>query len=140
MPVTRKWSDLDLDFTAHPNTGDLSIKRDADAVVRSIRYLMLTNHYERPFHPEIGSDVTKQLFEPMTYATVLRLKEAIRQTINNYEPRVQISRLEVEPRTEADPLNGARGTNENGYLVDLRFFLINEEVERQTVFFLERNR
>jgi len=140
LPATRKWLDLNLDFTAHPNTGELSVKRDADAVVRSIRHLMLTNHYERPFHPDVGSDVTRQLFEPMTHATVLRLKDSIIRTINNYEPRVRINRLEVEPRTEANPVVGARGTNENGYLVDLRFFLINEEVERQTVFFLERNR
>ena len=56
MPVAKRWSDLDLDFTAHPNTGQLSMKRDEQAIIRSVRYILLTNFYERPFHPEFGSD------------------------------------------------------------------------------------
>ena len=129
MPVAKRWSDFDLDFTAHPNTGALNMKRDADAIVRSVRYLLLTNHYERPFHPEIGSNLSAQLFEPMTYATVLRIKDAITETINNFETRVQLTNLDVIARED-----------QNAYYVSLSFFIINEEVERQTSFLLERTR
>lgn len=129
MPVLKTWSDFDLDFSAHPNTGELSMKKDADAIVRSVRHLLLTNYYERPFHPEIGSNITRQLFEPMNLQTSLNIKESIVETIKNFEPRVQINEIKVEEREE-----------ENGYLIFLRFFIVNEEVERVSQFFLERTR
>jgi len=129
LPIAKSWSDFDLDFSAHPNTGNLSMKRDADAIVRSVRYLLLTNYYERPFHPEVGSNITKQLFEPMNLQTSLNIKESIIETINNFEPRVQINEIKVDERKD-----------ENGYLIYLRFFVRNEEVERVTQFFLERTR
>lgn len=129
MPIIKKWSDFDLDFSAHPNTGDLSMKKDEDAIVRSVRHLLLTNYYEKPFHPEIGSNLVRQLFEPMTIQTTLNIKQSIIDAINNYEPRVQINEINVQPRE-----------NENGYVIFLRFFIINEEVERVTQFFLERTR
>jgi len=129
LPIIKKWSDFDLDFSAHPNTGDLSMKKDEDAIVRSVRHLLLTNYYEKPFHPEIGSNLVRQLFEPMTIQTTLNIKQSIIDAINNYEPRVQINEINVQPRE-----------NENGYVIFLRFFIINEEVERVTQFFLERTR
>ena len=129
MPVAKKWSDLDLDFSAHPNTGKLTLKTDANAVVRSVRYLLLTNFYERPFHPEIGSNLVRHLFDPLTYATSLRIRDSIVETINNFEPRVQLSNVEVAPIPD-----------QNSYRVNLKFFIINEEVERQTTFLLERTR
>lgn len=129
MPIVKKWSDFDLDFSAHPNTGDLSMKKDEAAIVRSVRHLLLTNYYEKPFHPDIGSNITRQLFEPMTVQTTLNIRQSIIDTINNYEPRVQINELLVDPRE-----------NENGYVISLRFFIVNEEVERVTQFFLERTR
>lgn len=129
MPVSKRWSDFDLDFTAHPNTGHLSMKKDADAIVRAIRYILLTNHYERPFHPEFGSNLTAQLFEPMTYATTLRIKDSILETINNFEPRVNLTSVNVIAKPD-----------QNAYEVSLKFFLLSEEVERQTRFLLERTR
>jgi phage baseplate assembly protein W len=129
LPIVKKWSDFDLDFSAHPNTGDLSMKKDEAAIVRSIRHLLLTNYYEKPFHPEIGSNLVRQLFEPMTLQTTLNIKQSIIDAINNYEPRVQLNEINIQPRE-----------NENGYVIFLRFFIINEEVERVTQFFLERTR
>ena len=108
MPIAKRWSDFDLDFTKHPTTGELSMKRDDDAVVRSIQYLLLTNHYERPFNPEIGSHLRGRLFDPMSYETSLNIKEDIMQTINNYETRVQLNEIVVEPVYE-----------ENGYQITL---------------------
>ena len=129
MPVVKKWVDLDLDFTAHPNTGQVSLKKDEQAIIRSVRYLLLTNFYERPFHPEIGSNLTRQLFEPMTYASVLRIKDSIVECINNFEPRVNLTNLEVNPNFDL-----------NAYDVVMTFYIVNQEVERQTRFLLERNR
>ena len=97
--------------------------------MRSVRHLLLTNHYERPFHPEIGSNLVRQLFEPMTYATTLRMRDTIEETINNSEPRVRLTNIVVQARED-----------QNAYLVKLRFYIINEEVERQTTFLLERTR
>jgi len=129
LPTRQIWSDLDMDFTAHPNTNKLVLKKDADAVINSVKNLLLINHYEKPFHPEIGSNLTKQLFEPVDVPTSLRLKQSIQDTINNFEPRVIISSLDVDPKED-----------ENGYRIFLKFFIVNEEVERQTYFFLERLR
>tara|TARA_E500000318_G_C3536654_1_gene202870 strand:+ start:543 stop:932 length:390 start_codon:yes stop_codon:yes gene_type:complete len=129
LPVAKRWSDLDLDFTAHPNTGQLSMKRDEQAIIRSVRYILLTNFYERPFHPEFGSDLSGQLFEPMTYATSLRVRDSIIECLNNFERRVRLTNIEVNPNYD-----------QNAYEVSLRFYILNEEVERQTRFLLERNR
>jgi phage baseplate assembly protein W len=129
LPTRQIWSDLDMDFTAHPNTNKLVLKKDADAVINSVKNLLLINHYEKPFHPEIGSNLTKQLFEPVDVPTSLRIKQSIQDTINNFEPRVLISSLDVDPKED-----------ENGYRIFLKFFIVNEEVERQTYFFLERLR
>ena len=129
MPLIKTYNDLDLDFSAHPNTGNISTIKDADAVVRSVRILLLMNHFDKPFHPEVGSNITRHLFEPMTVATTLRLETDIKNVINNFEPRVRLSEVRVQAVE-----------SENGYKISLTFFIVNEEVERQTVFFLERYR
>ena len=129
MPVAKTWSDLDINFTAHPKTGSLIMKKDAEAIVRSVQHLLLTNHYERPFNPELGSHLSARLFEPMSHSVTLQIKDDIVETINNFEPRVRISELNVRAQEE-----------HNGYEIYLRFFILNEEVERQVTFFLERLR
>ena len=69
--VNRIYSDLDLDFTRNPVTSDIVKLNDVDSVKRSVKNLIQTNHYERPFHPEIGSDIRGLLFENMTPLTAL---------------------------------------------------------------------
>ena len=62
--VARKWyTDLDINLTAHPQSGDLTLKQDKEAVKRSLRNILLTNHYERPFKPSFGTNLIGQLFE-----------------------------------------------------------------------------
>lgn len=129
MPIQRRWSDLDLDFLPHPNTGDLRMQRDERAITRSLRQLLLTNHFERLFHPEVGSNLSKHLFDLLDFSTALRIKDSVAECINNYEPRVTLSHIEASPQEEL-----------NGYEIELRFFIVNEEVERRTTFFLERSR
>lgn len=111
---TSGYSDLDLAWNPHPVTGDLMITTGDIAVVRALKNLLLTNHYEKPFDPDYGSNITKLLFEPMTPFASSILSKEIEYTINNYEPRVTINKINVE----ADFDN-------NQYKVHLEFFIEN---------------
>ena len=91
------YSDLDLTFNPHPVTGDLMVVKDSVAVIRSLRNLLQTNHYEKPFNPNWGSNVRKLLFENMTPFVASTLSKEISNTINNYEPRVKLKTLTVTP-------------------------------------------
>ena len=88
---TRTFSDLDLNFIAHPQTGDLVRKYDDEAIKQAVKNLILTNNYERPFHSEIGSQIRGLLFEPVTPMLNMLLKRAIIDTITNHEPRVRLT-------------------------------------------------
>ena len=86
--TTRTFSDLDLNFTAHPVTGDINIRYDADAIKTSVKNLVLTQNYERPFHSEIGSPINGLLFDLATPLLTITLQRTITDLINNHEPRV----------------------------------------------------
>lgn len=95
MPRPDKiFSDLDLSFNKHPVTGDIGAKFNEQAVKNSIKNLVLTRHYERPFRSEIGSNIGNMLFELATPALAAILKQEIINLIRNFEPRVD--QLEVE--------------------------------------------
>ena len=87
---TRTFSDLDLNFTKNPVTMDVTRRYDEDAVKNALKNLILTANYERPFHSEIGSPIKKLLFEPASPILGAMLKRTIQDTINTFEPRVQI--------------------------------------------------
>ena len=99
------------------------------AVINSVKNLILTNHYERPFQPDIGSNVRRLLFENLDNITATSIESEIRQTILNYEPRVNISKLNVV----ADYDN-------NGFKVLMQFFIANRTTPITINFFLERIR
>ena len=92
---SRRWSDLDLDFQAHPVTKDIVTKTDVESVKRSIRNLILTNKYERPFQPEIDGGVTGYLFELSSSMTKYDIEETIKNTISNFEPRASVIGINV---------------------------------------------
>lgn len=96
----RTFVDLDLNFIANPSTGDVSAKYDENAIKQSVRNLIMTNHYERLFHPEIGSQVTSLLFELYTPLTKAMLETAIRNTIENHEPRVVLMQVQVNQNAD----------------------------------------
>ena len=87
MKISRTFSDIDLNFIPHPVTGDIVKKYDESAIKASIRNLVLTSNYERPFHSEIGSQLRNLLFEPMSPITIQLIQNTIGQTIKNFEPR-----------------------------------------------------
>jgi phage baseplate assembly protein W len=88
---TRTFSDIDFNFIPNPVTGDLVLRLDDDAVKNSVKNLILTSFYERPFHSEVGAPIKSMLFEPATPMLGSMIKQAIINTINNYEPRVNLS-------------------------------------------------
>jgi phage baseplate assembly protein W len=127
--VARKYKDLDLLFNIHPVRKDINKHTDEIAVVNSVKNLILTKHYERPFQPEIGSNVTKLLFENLDTITAASLEREIVQTIANYEPRATVYRTSVIPDYD-----------NNGFTVDMEFLINNQTEPVQITFFLERVR
>lgn len=94
--TTRTFSDIDLNFSKHPVTDDIVKKYDDYAIKQSIKSLVLTKNFERPFHSEIGSPLLALMFEPVSPATAQIIKKVIEQTIINFEPRVVLTQVEVK--------------------------------------------
>ena len=126
---TRGWADLDLDFTAHPVTKDIVRKTNVEAVKRSVRNLILTNRYERPFHPEIDGGVTRHLFGLSTAHTKHDIAMAIETCLKNYEPRVILNDVSV-----------TGDLDKNGFHVSIFFRVINSPEPIEVGLFLERVR
>ena len=91
------YKDLDLDFGRNSVTNDVNKLEDAEAVKRSVRNLINTSHYERPFHPELGSNVRAMLFEPMTPLTALNLQRKVQEVLVNFEPRAKLVQIIATP-------------------------------------------
>jgi len=127
-PTLQKiYSDIDFTFLKKPGTNDVALSYDDKAVIRSVRNLVQTRHYDRLFNPDIGSKVDFLLFEPISELTASSIENEIRITINNFEPRVEIETIKVS--TDVD---------NNGYNITLSFYITNATVVTTTTFFLER--
>jgi phage baseplate assembly protein W len=113
----------------NPSTNDVSIKSGNEAIKRSIRNLIFTNFYDRPFQSYIGSDVRALLFEPTTSATQFRLEKIIRVCIENFEPRVRLTGVTV-----------SYDEDEYGFNVRLEYIILNRNEPVLTTMFLERIR
>jgi len=125
----RDFSDLDLDFIKHPVTKDVNKKTGPDAVARAIRNLILTNYYDRPFRPSIGSNAQRLLFENINPLTSNLLEQSIAQTIENFEPRARLIGVKVI----AVP-------DKNGYAAKIAFYVNNRPEPLGVTVFLERIR
>jgi phage baseplate assembly protein W len=112
------YSDIDLFFGPKIGSKDISKLTDITAVRRSVRNLLLTNFYEKPFHPEIGSGVRDILFEPMTPISAYILTMKIEVAIENYEPRVRLVGVRALPDID-----------NNSYHVTLEFYVVNAPTE-----------
>lgn len=121
--------DLDLDFFKHPTTKDVMMRSGEDAIKRSVRNLIFTNFYERPFRHNIGSNVNRLLFDNVNSLTAIFIKDAIEETIRNFEPRVRLIDATVSPDID-----------NNGFNVTLRYVILNRELPITTGLFLERIR
>ena len=96
--TTYTYRDFSLFFTKNPVTGDVSTLTDVADIKRSIRNLVLTNEFDRPFHPEIASHVRDLLFQPFTAITYNLLRNRIDKVLEIYEPRAKLTRIEIDDR------------------------------------------
>ena len=123
------FKDLNLGFEQNTATKDIQKIKDVEAVKRSVRNLINTNHYEKPFHPEIGSNLRAMLFELMTPQMNHVISKQIENLINNYEPRCRLVQVYTQPRIDR-----------NGYSVQISFRVQNHPDEVIVESFLERLR
>ena len=115
---SRIYKDLNLDFQKNTATKDIQKITDVEAVKRAVRNLISLNHYEKPFHPEIGSNIRATLFENMSPITASVLTRQIEDVIRDFEPRVQLSRVDAFPNLDG-----------NRYEVRIEFFILNAPTE-----------
>jgi phage baseplate assembly protein W len=126
---TKTFKDLDLNFVIHPVRKDINVLKNENAMISSVKNLILTNHYERPFRPELGSNLRRLLFENVDVLLAAQIEREIEETITNFEPRVEISKVEAFPLPD-----------ENRYQIRMEFFIV-DITELVTInFFLERIR
>lgn len=133
MPVQRRsqgFLDLSASFQNNPLSNDLITLKNENAIARSVRNLILTTQGERPFQPVLGSNVNNLLFENMDKLTAAALKEEIRNTIENYEPRVEIEEIIVDPNFDNNEFN-----------VTIQYYIVGIDVpEQELSFVLESTR
>jgi phage baseplate assembly protein W len=127
--LNNRYSDLDFSFTKHPITKDIVLSYDEQAIIRAVRNLLLTNHYEVPFNSQIGSNVRRMLFEPISPLLASILKREIEDTIRNYESRVQLQSVDVIVLPDED-----------FYRVNVSFYMVNSTEPISINFILERLR
>mgnify|MGYP000662705895 FL=1 len=118
----RQWRDLDLFFQRKASTRDVNKVTDVQAVKRSVRNLVLLNHYEKPFHPEIGSGVREMLFELMTPLTAVILARHVEDVIENFEPRARLVGVRAQPDLDR-----------NIYDLTIDFYVVNTPTELVTL-------
>ena len=127
--VVRDYKDLDLNFNIHPVKKDLVKSTGERAVINSIKNLVSTNHYEKPFNPSFGSNLRRLLFENTDKFTASLIEREIAEVIENFEPRARVRSVIVSPTIDS-----------NGFNVELEFFIVNRTDPLTITFFLERIR
>lgn len=113
---SRQFSDLGLSFNRHPSTGDVVLKYDEEAIKQSVRNLLSTQNYERPFHPEIGCQIYSLLFENFSPITVSVMRRTIFEVLAKFEPRVIVLEVNIDEQVD-----------ENGIEVEVVFRTVNNE-------------
>lgn len=123
------YSDLDLTFRKLPVTNDVALSYDEQAVIRSIRNLLLTGFYERPFQPQLGSNLNKLLFEPADQLTANLIESEVKNVISNFEPRVTINTI-----------TATVSPDENSFNLSMTFFVGNNSRATSVTLLLQRSR
>jgi phage baseplate assembly protein W len=126
---TRTFSDLDMGFLPNPVSKDVSRKYDENAIKQSIKNIIMTKNYERPFHSDIGTQISSLLFEPITPMLRATIKKTIINAIAAYEPRVSLQDVSV-----------LLSPDNNGVYVTIVFTIVNTITPVSVDLFLERTR
>ena len=127
--IQKIYSDIDYTFTRKPVTADVALSYDTQAVVRSVRNLLLTKPYERLFNSDLGSHISSVLFEPISPSSSALIEVEVRRTLQNYEPRVTLKTINVIGMDD-----------KNAYEVTLTFFIENDTQPTTITLLLERTR
>jgi len=123
------YSDIDLTFNRQPGRGDLALRYDDQSVIASVRNLLLTNFYERPFQPSVGSNINGLLFENISPITASIIETEIQNVISNYEPRATISDISVTAQED-----------QNSFFARVTFFIGNNTTPTAVNLLLQRDR
>jgi len=126
---SRQFRDIDLDFNRNAVTNDVAVVEDVVAVKRSVRNLVQTNFYERPFQPELGCGIRELLFEPFTPMTKIFLQRKIEEVLINYEPRINLQNVAVDDDQD-----------NNRLVVDIYFYVVGVPGPQTVSTFLQRVR
>jgi phage baseplate assembly protein W len=126
---SRIFKDLNLDFQQNDATKDIQKMLDVESVKRSVRNLINLNHYEKPFHPQIGSNLRGMLFENITPQMTHYIEKQVELLIKNFEPRCRLVKVTNLP-----------DLNRNGYSISISFYVINHPEPVSVESFLERLR
>jgi len=126
---SRAFRDIDLDFDRNIVTNDVNVVEDVVAIKRSVRNLIQTNYYERPFNPELGCGIRELLFEPFTPMTKVFLEKKIQEVLINFEPRIQLQNVAVDDDQDRNRL-----------VVDIYFYVVGVSGPQQVQTFLQRVR
>ena len=126
---SRQFRDIDLDFNRNAVTNDVAVVEDVIAVKRSVKNLIQTNFYERPFHPELGCGIRELLFENFTPMTKIFLQRKIEEVLINYEPRINLQNVAVDDDQD-----------NNRLVVDIYFYVVGIPGPQQVSTFLQRLR
>ena len=111
------YKDLDFTFKQNPNTNDVGIKKNNDAVIQSCLNILQTNHGERPFDYDFGANLRAYLFENMTNITAANMSTSINLALENYEPRIEVLNTNIQTKPEDNEVyitvtGRVRSTNE----------------------------
>jgi|TARA_R110002153_G_scaffold114247_2_gene256921 phage baseplate assembly protein W len=123
------FSDVPLEFITHPNTRDIRPLTDINAVRQAVKILVLSNYTDRPFHPELGGNVTRYLFENANKFTAVALRDEILRVIQRNEPRVTNEKVEIQ-----------LDEDRNRILVTLLFTIKLSNINTEVSFYLDRIR
>ena len=126
---SRKFSDIDIDFTRNVVTSDVLRVEDVVAVKRSVKNLVQTGYYERPFQPELGCGIRELLFENFTPMTKVFLQNKIVEVLENYEPRIDLQSVKVDDDQD-----------NNRLVVDIYFYVVGSPGPQTVTTFLQRLR
>ena len=126
------YKDLSLFFTPNPVSGDVSVVTDVQDIKRSVRNLVMTSKFDRAFHPEINSHVRDLLFERFTPITFNLLRQRIETVLENYEPRVRVTDIQID--------DSAQMMDNNELNVRVFFTLKNKPQTESVDIMLERVR
>lgn len=123
--VSRGFRDLSMTFSRNPLSNDLIQLKDATAIGRAVRNLVMTHTSERFFQPKLGSRISRLLFEPMTAILADQIKDEIRTTITQFEPRVRLNKVVCIPNYEG-----------NDYEITIRYTIVGIDIPAQELNFV----